>query len=166
MCKPLEDGNYFYNNVVFAGSFDHLHEGHKHILRTAFRIGKRVGIGLTTDSMLYYKEQRNLIQSFPMRLEVLEDFIRTECGQNRCAIFPIDTKEGGADKMEDLEALIISDEITVVQNAFEINQLRINNGLKRFHIVIVPMVRTPDGRPLSSSRIRAGETYDPKTLIY
>lgn len=74
--------------------------------------------------------------------------------------------EGGADKMEDLEALIISDEISVVQNAFDINQLRIDNGLKRFHIIIIPMVRTPDGRPLSSTRARSGEVFDVKDLIY
>lgn len=68
--------------------------------------------------------------------------------------------------MKDLEALVISDEIGVVQNAFDINQMRIDNGLKRFHIIIIPRVRTPDGIPLSSSRIRDGEVFDPDTLIY
>ncbi|TFG33540.1 pantetheine-phosphate adenylyltransferase [Candidatus Thorarchaeota archaeon] len=162
----MGDDTYFYNNVVFAGSFDHLHEGHKHILRTAFRIGKNVAIGLTTDAMLYNKQQRDLIQPFSTRQTMLEDFIRAECDPNRCSIFPIETMEGGADKMEDLEALIISDEISVVQNAFDINQLRIDNGLKRFHIIIVPMVRTPDGQPLSSTRVRSGEVFDTKNLIY
>jgi len=116
--------------------------------------------------MLYNKPQRDLIQPFNERQRALEEFISAECAPNRCSIFPIDTMEGGADKTEDLEALIISDEISVVQNAFAINQLRIDQGLKRFHIVIVPMVRTPDGEPLSSTRIRAGEVIDPKTLIY
>lgn len=155
-----------YNKVVFAGSFDHLHEGHKHILRSAFKIGKKVAIGLTTDKMLHYKTNKHLIQSFRERHGMIEEFIKTECDHERCNIFPIDTKEGGADTMEDLEALIISDEIGVVQNAFDINQKRIDNGLKRYHIIIIPRVRTPDGRPLSSSRIREGEVFDPDTLIY
>jgi len=116
--------------------------------------------------MLYNKPQRDLIQSFSERKEALEEFVRAECDVNRCSIFPIDTMEGGADKMEDLEALIISDEISVVQNAFAINELRFQHKLKRFHIVIIPMVRTPDGRPLSSTRIRSCEEIDPKTLIY
>ena len=162
----MGDDKFLYNNVVFAGSFDHLHEGHKHILRTTFKIGKNVGIGLTTDAMLYNKPQRDLIQPFSKRREVLEEFVRAECDPNRYSFFPIETMEGGADKMEDLEALIISDEISVVQNAFDINQMRIKNGLKRFHIVIIPMVRTPDGQALSSTRIRSGEVIDPKTLIY
>jgi phosphopantetheine adenylyltransferase len=60
----------------------------------------------------------------------------------------------------------VSDEIKVVQNAFEINEKRVKNGLKQFHIIIIPRVRTPDGRPLSSSRIRDGEEFDENTLVY
>ena len=116
--------------------------------------------------MLEKKTNRQLIQSYQERHNTLEDFIRTDCDLERCTIFPIETKEGGGDTMEDLDALIISDEIGVVQNAFDINQMRIDNGLKRFHIIIIPRVRTPDGKPLSSSRIRNGETFDPDTLIY
>ncbi|MFW9800767.1 MAG: hypothetical protein ACFFD9_10045, partial [Candidatus Thorarchaeota archaeon] len=84
----------------------------------------------------------------------------------RCSIFPIDTIEGGADEMKDLEALVVSDEISVVQNAFDINEKRTKNGLRRFHIIIVPRVRTLDGRPLSSSRIREGESFDSASLVY
>ena len=116
--------------------------------------------------MLQYKTKKHLIQSFRERHGEIEEFIKTECDVERCTIFPIETTEGGADKMEDLDALIISDEIGVVQNAFDINQMRIDNGLKRYHIVIIPRVRTQDGRPLSSSRIRNGEIFDPETLIY
>ncbi len=155
-----------YNKVVFAGSFDHLHEGHKHILRNAFKIGKTVAIGLTTDKMLQNKTNKHLLQSFEERHGEIDNFIETECDADRCSIFSIDTKEGGADTMKDLEALIVSDEIGVVQNAFDINQMRVDNELKRFHIIIIPRVRTPDGRPLSSSRKRNGETFDPDTLIY
>jgi phosphopantetheine adenylyltransferase len=116
--------------------------------------------------MLEKKSNKHLIQSYKERYERLDEFIKQECDFERCNIFPIETVEGGGDTMEDLEALIISDEISVVQNAFDINQKRIDNGLKRYHIIIIPRVRTPDGRPLSSSRIRDGETFDADTLIY
>jgi pantetheine-phosphate adenylyltransferase len=155
-----------YNNVVFAGTFDRLHEGHKHIMRTAFRLGQHVAIGLTTDKMLYSKSNRENIQSYEERYYELEQFLKAECDIERASIFPIETKEGGGDTLEDLDALIVSDEIGVVQNTFDINQLIINNGLRRFHIVIIPMVRSLDGRPLSSSRIRAGEVFDTENLIY
>jgi pantetheine-phosphate adenylyltransferase len=152
--------------VVFAGTFDHLHEGHKHILRVAFKLGESVGIGLTSDTMLQHKTDKELIQKYDERLRNLVEFIETECDVARCEIFPIETREGGADKMEDLDALIVSDEIGVVQNAFDINQMRIDNELKRFHIIVIPRVRTPDGRPLSSSRIRRGEIFERDELVY
>jgi pantetheine-phosphate adenylyltransferase len=155
-----------YNKVVFAGTFDRLHEGHKHIMRTAFKLGQHVAIGLTTDKMLRSKSNRENIQSYKERYKELQRFLKDECDIERASIFPIDTKEGGGDTLEELDALIVSDEIGVVQNAFDINQLRINNGLRRFHIVIIPMVRSLDGRPLSSSRIRAGEVFDNENLIY
>ncbi|MBN2229099.1 MAG: pantetheine-phosphate adenylyltransferase [Candidatus Thorarchaeota archaeon] len=162
----MEDDHWLYNKVVFAGTFDRLHEGHKHIMRTAFKLGRSVAIGLTTDHMLRFKTNREIIQSYEERYCQIEDFLKDECDIQRASIFPINTREGGGDTMEDLEALIVSDEIGVVQNAFDINQLRIDNGLRRFHIVIIPMVRTQDGRPLSSSRIRSGENFENEELIY
>jgi pantetheine-phosphate adenylyltransferase len=152
--------------VVFAGTFDHLHEGHKHILRTAFKLGQHVAIGLTTDQMLEFKSDRKLIQSYEERKAALEEFIDEELDPQRFSIFSISTTEGGADKMKDLEALIVSDEIGVVQNAFDINQMRFDNGLKRFHVIVIPRVRTLDGRPLSSSRRRRGEIFHEEELIY
>ncbi len=155
-----------YNKVVFAGTFDHLHEGHKHIIRTSFRLSKTVALGLTTDKMLEYKSDRKLIQPYDVRYAELMKFIKSELDVERVTIFPIETTEGGADKMKELDALIVSDEIGVVQNAFDINQKRVDNGLKRFHIIVIPRVRTDDGRPLSSSRIRRGEIFHEDELIY
>jgi pantetheine-phosphate adenylyltransferase len=155
-----------YEKVVFAGTFDHLHEGHKHLLQTAIRLGKKVAIGLTSDTMLEGKSKQHLVQSYKERHTVLEEFLKSDCDISKCSIFRIDTKEGGADLMEDLDALIVSDEISVVQNAFEINEKRSGNGLRRFHIIVVPRVRTSDGRPLSSSRIREGEEFESGDLVY
>ena len=162
----LQDFAGLYGKVVFAGTFDHLHEGHKHLLRAASKLGKKVAIGLTSDRMLDSKFKRHLVQSYSQRHGVLEAFLREEKIIERCSIFPIETMEGGADEMEDLEALIVSDEIKVVENAFEINNKRIRKGLKRFHIIVIPRVRTPDGKPLSSSRIRDGEEFDEDALVY
>ena len=136
------------------------------MLRTAIRLGKKVAIGLTSDTMLDHKSKKHLVQSYKERHAELEEFLKSECNISKCSIFPIDTKEGGADLIEDLEALIVSDEISVVQNAFEINEKRSENGLRRFHIIVVPRVRTSDSRPLSSSRIRDGEEFESGDLVY
>ena len=68
--------------------------------------------------------------------------------------------------MEDLDALIVSDEMSVVNNAFAINELRAQDGLHRFHIIVIPRVRSEDGQPLSSSRRRDGESFDDLKLTY
>lgn len=125
-----------------------------------------VGIGLTTNEMLSDKAEAGKIQSFEERRQALMDFIRSESQTARCTVFTIKTREGGAETMEDLEALIVSDEIGVVANAFQINEMRARNGLRRFDIIVVPRVRTEDGIPLSSSRVRRGETLDQRKLVY
>lgn len=149
-----------YKKVVFAGTFDHLHEGHKYLLRTALQLGDFLAVGLTTDALLEHKRNRHKMQSYQERHKALVSFLTSETDENRFEIFPIETKEGGADKMEGLEALIVSDEIDVVNNAFEINEMRATNGLPRYHIIVIPRVRSEDDRPLSSSRIREGESFD------
>jgi pantetheine-phosphate adenylyltransferase len=162
----VTSGRWPYRKVVFAGTFDHLHEGHKHLLRTAFSLGEKVAIGLTSDEMIQHKIGKALIQTHEERRNALLEFITSEGNLERCEIFPIDTIEGGADTMEDLDALIVSDEISVVENAFRINNLRFENGLRRFHIIVVPRVRSIDGSPLSSSRKRKGEIFDNLDLVY
>lgn len=152
--------------MVFAGTFDHLHEGHKYLLRTALKLGAWVGVGVTTDRMLGGKTDPDKIQTFDERRKSVLEFLKTEGQGDRCTIFAIDTKEGGAESMKGLEALIVSDEINVVANAFEVNEKRAQNNLPRFHIVVVPRVRTEDGAPLSSSRIRRGESFERKKLTY
>ncbi|MEM2142129.1 MAG: pantetheine-phosphate adenylyltransferase [Candidatus Thorarchaeota archaeon] len=154
-----------YGVVVFAGTFDRLHEGHKHILRTALRLGERVRIGVTTDKMLSRKSRRAEIQTYEERENGVMEFLRSEGATERCELFPIDTVEGGADVMSDIDALLVSDEPGVVQNALRINEMRLKNGLKRFHVVIVPRVLTSDGRPLSSTRERLGDNTTGE-LIY
>jgi pantetheine-phosphate adenylyltransferase len=155
-----------YQKVVFAGTFDRLHPGHKHLLKTALQLGEELGIGLTADKMIEGKDDFEKIQIYEERKASLVEFLKNESEWDRCSIFRIETVAGGADKMEELDALIVSDEISVVDNALKINEMRFENGLKRFHIIIVPRVRTKDGRPLSSSRLRDGEEYDDKELIY
>ena len=155
-----------YERVVFAGTFDRLHEGHKHLLRTALKLSRVLAIGLTSDEMVSQRKKEHKIKSFSERKVMLEELMNAECYSERYEIFKIETVEGGADTMEHLDALIVSDEISVVQNAFRINDLREDNGLKRFHIIVIPRVRTEDGQPLSSSRLREGEDFTDKKLIY
>lgn len=159
-------GDRLYKKVVFAGTFDHLHEGHKYILRIALKLSEHLLVGLATEKLLARKKNKENIQVYSQRYQTLMRFFEDEGVLERCEIFPIDTIEGGADKMEDLDALIVSDEMSVVNNAFAINELRAQDGLHRFHIIVIPRVRSEDGQPLSSSRRRDGESFDDLKLTY
>jgi pantetheine-phosphate adenylyltransferase len=159
-------GDRLYKKVVFAGTFDHLHEGHKYILRIALKLSENLLVGLATEKLLARKKSKEKIQDYSQRHETLMRFFKDEGVLGRCEIFAIDTIEGGADKIEDLDALIVSDEMSVVNNAFSINELRAQNGLRRFHIIVIPRVRSQDGQPLSSSRRRDGESFDELKLRY
>ena len=123
-------------------------------------------VGLTTDTMLKKKESKSRIQSYSDREAALWEFLKAEGHSSRCTVFPIDSTEGGADTMPDIDALIVSDEPSVIENAIRINGLRLKNGLKRFQIVIVPRVLTEDNVPVSSSRERRGEKLDPSRFRY
>ena len=98
---------------MFAGTFDRLHEGHKHLLRQTLRMGRKVAIGLTTDRMIAGKRDAERIQTYAERERALAEFLMEECPERRWTIFPIRTVEGGADTMEDLEALVEAEATTV-----------------------------------------------------
>ena len=44
--------------VGLGGIFDHLHLGHQVLLQTAFKLGKHVAIGLSTENLLKGKQFR------------------------------------------------------------------------------------------------------------
>ena len=54
-----------------------------------------------------------------------------------------------------IEGIVVS--VETAWRAEEINELRRVRGLKPLRVFVVDMVLAEDGRPLSSSRVRAGE---------
>ena len=50
-----------FNLVGLGGTFDFIHEGHQLLLQTAFQVGKKVVIGLSTDELLANKEYKEQI---------------------------------------------------------------------------------------------------------
>ena len=74
----FERGSYAYDLIGLGGAFDHLHIGHKTLLETAFKLGNKVAIGLSTDALLENKSYRDLIQSYEEREAGLRNFIENE----------------------------------------------------------------------------------------
>jgi len=142
-----------YNVVGCGGTFDHLHAGHKAFLRFAFSHGKRVLVGLTTDS--YVKKNKNKgVSSYDVRKKELENFLREEGLLDASLIMPIDSVFGPAiDPNVVLDALVVTEE--TVLGAKEINTKRHQEGMPEIPVLIMPLVKK-DHRKISSSRIREG----------
>ena len=141
--------------VGVAGTFDMLHKGHKALLRKAFEVGERVVVGLTTDEFAARMHKPHEVAPYKERLEELLVFIMREGQLHRTEVVAINDPYGPAAWDDGFEALVVSEE--TAPRAEEINALRARRGLKPLELVVIPMVKAENGRPISTTRIRAGE---------
>jgi cytidyltransferase-like protein len=137
-----------------GGTFDHLHDGHKLLISTAFRIAKKVAIALTNEELLKNKAEKELIESYETRKQNLENFIIEELGQFKDSfeIIPLSDPFGPAITSEDLEIHVSSDE--TIEMSKKINEYRIKNGLKPLVLVAIPIVTDIKDKKISSTDIR------------
>ena len=145
-----------FNHVVVGGTFDRFHAGHKALLMKAFEVGKKVTIGIATEEIYKNKFLSETIEPFETRKKSVEKFIKKYLMNDRSGdIISFSEFTGGADKMKDIDAIVVSKE--TYPNALKINELRKKNKLQPMIIVIVEDVLAEDGKLISSEGIRAGE---------
>ena len=138
-----------YNKVAVGGTFDKFHDGHKKLLSTAFQIGKKVEIGVTSDAFGGLKGD---IDSCEERMNNLKSFFSDK---SNFVVIPLDDPYGTTIYDSDFDAIVVSEETE--PTAVEINEIRISKGMKPLDIVVVSFVLAYDGNPISSTRIRRGE---------
>jgi len=137
--------------VVLGGTFDFLHKGHRLLLDTAFRVGDWVTIGLTTDDFL--KDRKRAAHDFAERRSCLEAYLERMGFKGRYEIVPIWDPVGPA--IGDYDAIVVSEE--TIAGASAVDEARVKAGKGKLIKVVVPLVLAYDKKPISSSRIRAGE---------
>ncbi len=141
-----------------GGTFDHLHLGHKQLLKKAFDKGESVFIGLTSDEFAR-REGKIIDQNFEERKRILESYLRTNFPGRRYEISELKDRFGPAIFTEKIDAIAVSEEtLPAVEIA---NRRRRDLGLPDLKVEIVPMSLAEDGSKISSTRIRAG-TIDPE----
>lgn len=145
-----------YNHIFVAGTFDHLHEGHKNLLKTAVEQGREITIGITSDEFVNKFKQQSIappIQPFTARKETIENWLKINT-LNSIEIIPInDPYEPAASGTYD--ALIVTSQNK--KTGEEINQKRKVKGLSELVLVEVPLVMAEDNKVVSSTRIRSHE---------
>ena len=141
--------------VGVAGTFDMLHKGHKALLRKAYEVGEKVVIGLTTDEFVAEMGKPHRVAPYKERLEELLAFILHEGQIHRTEVVAINDPYGPALWDGGFEAIVVSEE--TAPKAQELNRLRVKRGLEPLELIVIPMVLAEDGKPISTTRIRAGE---------
>ena len=145
---------FIYDLIGLGGTFDQFHLGHADLIKTAFRYGKHVAIGLTTEKLLDNKILKNKIQSYTQREENLKKYIQSEIGvtEKYYTIIPLNDPFGPAITDKNLQAHVSSMETYKI--AIKINEIRIKNGLQPLVLIIIPIILNKSGNKYSSSEIR------------
>jgi pantetheine-phosphate adenylyltransferase len=156
--------------AILGGTFTPIHNGHRALLHEAFQTASHDGagqghviVGLTSTELA--KQTR----SDPSHVEMLgafddrRDALASELDRMDDAytatfeVIELEDTHGPAATREDVDALVTSPEAKAQRRAKELNDARIERGLRPLEIHTPPFVVAEDGERISSTRIRNGE---------
>ena len=141
------------NKIGMGGTFDHLHEGHKYLIKTALSLSEKVVIGLTSDNILTKKKFHSKIENYQKRLEILKSYISKISDLSRVEITKLEDPYGPPIHEAEYEGIIVSQE--TYEGALKINQIREEKGFKPLIIVVIPLILDNKKNKISSTSIRA-----------
>ncbi len=137
-----------------GGTFDHLHDGHKSLLRTALKLSHYIEIGLTSQNLLKNKKAASKLEDYNTRETNLKNFICSLTDLNRVNIVEIKNWDDMAKYSQDpdYEGLILSQE--TYSNAVKLNELREEKGLNPLVLIVIPLIKDKSNQKISSTAIR------------
>ncbi|MFZ0926718.1 MAG: phosphopantetheine adenylyltransferase [Halobacteriota archaeon] len=145
-------------SVAIGGTFDILHDGHKALLKKAYKLGDVV-IGLVSDEMAQRKA--HLSNTYDTRKKILTTYIKALTPTDP-VIVTLDDPYGPTLKQK-FDYIVVSPD--TFRTAKEINTLRSQRRLPPIKIVCVDFVLAQDGHRISSTRIHLGEIDDHGVLL-
>jgi len=135
-----------------GGTFDHLHDGHKFLIKTALLFSKKIVIGLATENLLKKKKNAEKIENYKLREQNLKTFIDSIGYLNRVEIIPLNDPYGPPVHEPEYEGIIASQE--TYKNALKINEIRESKSFTPLIIIVIPMIKDRNENILSSTAIR------------
>lgn len=140
--------------VALGGTFEVIHKGHRALLDRAFALGGEVLIGLTSDDLANRTRSRRVAAYQEREAALRAHLERTYPGRD-FEVTRIDDEFGPAVTRGDLEVLVVSENTRAT--ALRLNEERRRRGMGPLTLVVIPHVLADDGRPISSTRVLAGE---------
>ena len=134
-----------FNNLALGGTFDRLHTGHKVLLDISSHFSDSLHIGLTSDNYLQLKpkQSNNSIQAFSYRKENLQDHLTSKNKQADIIKLSYPKEDLKLMMRPDIDGLVVSEE--TYKQGLAINKLRVENGLQKIKLVIIPSATNKDG---------------------
>ncbi|ABW02351.1 phosphopantetheine adenylyltransferase [Caldivirga maquilingensis] len=142
------------HKIALGGTFDTIHSGHIMILYTAVKYGERILIGVTSDEFAQsYKSYK--VKPFEERVKALLTMLTRELqtDKDKVIISKISDPYGPAVSDNSIDGIVVS--LETLPRAFEINNIRIKNGLNPLVIISIPIIKDGYGVKLSSTLIRS-----------
>jgi len=175
-----------YKLVAIAGTFDRLHKGHRYFIRQAFKLGRKVIVGLTSDEYVKKKlsvvscqvsgerergkDTWKVLQSDSFQMEGLVQLKIQEYRDRKKELEDFLTREKLLDRAEivkinDVYGPAIENnqiEALVVTEetlagGLAVNRRREELGLPPLKLLKLPMILAQDSKRIASTRIRIGE---------
>ncbi|KRX01950.1 hypothetical protein PPERSA_07595 [Pseudocohnilembus persalinus] len=150
--------------VGLGGTFDYLHSGHKLLLSKALYIAQTMVIGITTDSMLQKKQQKEYIQNIHKRIFDTKNYVFLVKGDKNQEVIPLQDPAGPAGEGQ-LDALVITPE--TVSGGEYVNNVRKEKNLETAPFVIIDLIGNDSeninkiNEKISSTAIRTLLQNDP-----
>jgi len=135
-----------------GGTFDHLHEGHKYLLKKALSISHKIVVGLTTEELLKNKKYFSKLEDYKTRENNIKKFISSFTDLNRIEIIKLNEPYGPPINDPEYEGLIVSQE--TYPTALKLNEIREKKGFNPLIIIIIPMIKDKNNKRISSTLIR------------
>ncbi len=141
--------------TCLGGTFNRIHAGHRLLFKAAFESAPVVAVGVASDSLVkrLRKGKAAEVRPFDEREADVRRLLQGY-GADRFVVVSLDDPYSPA-KREEFDAIVVSPETR--KTAEEINALRALRGFADLQIIEVPHVVAFDGRPVSATRVLAGE---------
>lgn len=152
-----------YHSIVLAGTFDHLHQGHKKFISSSLAYCRQAYLGISTDWVRKTKKFSHSLQPYKQRLKEITQYLAEYKLLSKTNIFPL-TEHFALNKLNHfIEAISVTKE--TYRGAQQVNQTRLNQGSKPLPIISIDLVKAQDETTLSSTQIRGGN-INRKGLVY